>query len=548
MQRQRIGLHLKVARLDLGQVEDVVDERQQVVARRLDRACEPHLLVGQVGVGVVAQQLRQDQQRIERRAQFMGHVGEEIGLVAARLLKLARLQFGRGLGAAKPFGLRFQPLRLFLELDVRLLQLDLLLLQPHLRFPERAAVFLEFLVGNAQLLALHLQFLGLALRLLQQVLQFGAEVGGPQRDPDRARAFLQKVQRRRIDGLQEAKLDHAVDDLVRDQRRDDKVARPVLAQCRADGQVTVGHVLDQDRLAVPGHPAQKPVTQSEAVGDLAAGGDAQRRAALEITALAREQRARLRAGIIGKEAQHAVAQLRGGLVALQDARKPDLPLLQPVLPRPRDRRAPRQVTDHQRQPDPQKRRHDAADPSPPIGVGQFKHPLLALARHFLPHAVQKPADRVHLGLAAVGRDQRKRGRNPAGAVQVDRLPQFLQLRRDVAAQRLEVGALHLVPGGQHAERVEALLDIGHGGDVGPEIALIAGQQEPALPGLGIKHRRLQVAQALDDLVRVHDFAVVIAHRADVRGDHRAADDEERDRHDDAHNRRNVRDRPRGRRF
>ncbi len=47
-ERARVDRHL--ARLDLRQVEDLVDELQQIVARRVDRLRELHLLAGQVAV------------------------------------------------------------------------------------------------------------------------------------------------------------------------------------------------------------------------------------------------------------------------------------------------------------------------------------------------------------------------------------------------------------------------------------------------------------------------------------------------------------------
>ncbi len=75
IQRDRAGL-------DLGQIEHIVDQRQQVVACRMDRLRVFDLLGRQVARRVVAEQLREDQQAVQRRAQFMRHVREELGLVA----------------------------------------------------------------------------------------------------------------------------------------------------------------------------------------------------------------------------------------------------------------------------------------------------------------------------------------------------------------------------------------------------------------------------------------------------------------------------------
>ena len=49
-----------------------------------------HLLVGEVAGLVVGEQLRQDQRGVERRAQLVAHVGEELGLVLVRRARARR--------------------------------------------------------------------------------------------------------------------------------------------------------------------------------------------------------------------------------------------------------------------------------------------------------------------------------------------------------------------------------------------------------------------------------------------------------------------------
>ena len=137
------------ARLDLRQVEDVVDQHQQVVARRVDRLRELDLLAGQVAVRVLAQLVGEDQQAVERRAQLVRHVGEELGLVLR--------------GERELLGLLLE--RLARLLDLLVLALDLLVL-----VREQARLFLQLLVGLLQLLLAALQLLGERLRLRQQVL------------------------------------------------------------------------------------------------------------------------------------------------------------------------------------------------------------------------------------------------------------------------------------------------------------------------------------------------------------------------------------------
>ena len=162
------------ARLDLRQVEDVVDQHQQVVARRVDRLRELDLLAGQVAVRVLAQLVGQDQQAVERRAQLVRHVGEELGLVLRGQRELLGLLLERLAGL----------------LDLLVLALDLLVL-----VREQARLFLQLLVGLLQLLLAALQLLGERLRLRQQVL--GARVRLDRVDDDADR-FGQLVEERLV--------------------------------------------------------------------------------------------------------------------------------------------------------------------------------------------------------------------------------------------------------------------------------------------------------------------------------------------------------------
>src|SRR5258708_6895395 len=68
-------------RLDLGEVEDVVDQRQQVVARTQDRGGKLDLLRTQVVIVVLGQLLRQDEHAVQRRPQLVRHVGQELRFV-----------------------------------------------------------------------------------------------------------------------------------------------------------------------------------------------------------------------------------------------------------------------------------------------------------------------------------------------------------------------------------------------------------------------------------------------------------------------------------
>src|SRR5262249_13824353 len=86
--------------LDLRKIEDVVDEREEVRPGIADVACEFALLVGKRPSHSRLEDIRKANDRVERRAQLVRHVGEKLALVAICLLKLERalrdlrLEFG----------------------------------------------------------------------------------------------------------------------------------------------------------------------------------------------------------------------------------------------------------------------------------------------------------------------------------------------------------------------------------------------------------------------------------------------------------------------
>ena len=80
---ERLVVQVDLARLDLGEVEDVVDDREQGVGRRLDRLGVVRLL--RVQLRVLEQAAHADD-RVHRRPDLVAHRGEERGLGEVRLL------------------------------------------------------------------------------------------------------------------------------------------------------------------------------------------------------------------------------------------------------------------------------------------------------------------------------------------------------------------------------------------------------------------------------------------------------------------------------
>ena len=137
------------AGFDLREIENVVDEVQQVGAGRVDVARELDLLGRQVARDVFGQLLAEDQDRIERRPQFVGHIGQELGLV---------LRGQRQLGG------------LFLERVAGLFDFGVLALDLGVLLGQQLRLGAQLFVGLLQFALAGLQLDGELLRLRQQSL------------------------------------------------------------------------------------------------------------------------------------------------------------------------------------------------------------------------------------------------------------------------------------------------------------------------------------------------------------------------------------------
>ena len=124
-----LGFDRDRAGFDLREIENVADQVEQIGAGAVDGAREFDLLGGQIAVGIVGELLAKDQDAVQRRPQFMRHIGQEFGLVLR-----GQRQFGR----------------LFLERAPGLLDLLVLALDLDVALGELLGLLLELLVGLLQ--------------------------------------------------------------------------------------------------------------------------------------------------------------------------------------------------------------------------------------------------------------------------------------------------------------------------------------------------------------------------------------------------------------
>ncbi len=159
-----LGIDRHRAGLDLGQVENVADEIEQVGAGAVNGAGEFDLLGAQIAFRIVGELLAEDQDRIERRAQLVRHVGQEFRLVLRGQRQLRRLFLKRAAGL----------------LDFLVLALDF-----DVALGELLRLLFELLVGLLQFPLLRLQFAGELLRLLEQAFGLHRRFDRIEHDADR---------------------------------------------------------------------------------------------------------------------------------------------------------------------------------------------------------------------------------------------------------------------------------------------------------------------------------------------------------------------------
>ena len=180
-ERHLFRLHGDRAGFDLGQVQNVVDQIQQVRAGAVNILGEFHLLLRQIPGRVVAELLAEDQDAVQRRAQLVRHIGQKFRFVLGCERQLRRFLFERTAGL----------------LDLLVLPFDFCV-----AFGQLLRLPFKFLVGLRQLLLLGLQFRRELLGLLQQVFRPHRGLNGIEHHTDALRELLQEREVRHREGMQ----------------------------------------------------------------------------------------------------------------------------------------------------------------------------------------------------------------------------------------------------------------------------------------------------------------------------------------------------------
>src|SRR5207248_1710710 len=92
--------------LDLAEVENIVNQRQQIGSRGVNCLGVLDLFWSKSRFRVLRQHLRENQKIVQRRAELVTHVRQELALVLGSQRKLLRLFFQFGLGLLQLLGQR----------------------------------------------------------------------------------------------------------------------------------------------------------------------------------------------------------------------------------------------------------------------------------------------------------------------------------------------------------------------------------------------------------------------------------------------------------
>ena len=239
------------ARFDLGQIENVVDQRLQVGPGRVNVLREFDLLRREIPAGIVTELLAENENRIERRPQLVRHVRQKLGFVFRRQRQFRRLLF---------------------ECAARLLDLVVLPLDLDVLFRQLLRLGRQLLVRALQLGLPRLQLEGELLRLLQQILGPHRRFDRVQDDADRLGQLLEERQVGLGERLERRELDDRLGLPFEQHRQDDDVLRPRAAEARVHVRVAGRHFRQQNTLPLERALPDQPLADVDAPGLMVADG------------------------------------------------------------------------------------------------------------------------------------------------------------------------------------------------------------------------------------------------------------------------------------
>ena len=241
-----LGFDGNRAGFDFREVENVADEIEKVGAGAVDGAGELDLLRQQVAVWVVAELLAEDENAVERRAQLVGHVRQEVRLV---------------LRGEREF------LGLFLERAAGLLDFLVFAFDFDVLFGKLLSFLGKLLVGLLQFFLLRLKLGGELLRLLQQTFRLHGGFNAVEHDADAGGELFEEAEVRSGEDAERRQLDDGLHTVFEQHRQHDHVARHGFEQPGADRHGVFGgrSVMSMRRFSTAHWPTRPSPTPSAAL-------------------------------------------------------------------------------------------------------------------------------------------------------------------------------------------------------------------------------------------------------------------------------------------
>ena len=283
-------VHRHFSGLDFAQIENVVNQPQQLLSGLIDDADLLDLFLVQMRPLVFAEHFGKQNNRVERRPQFVRHVRQKFRLVFARQFQFfgAVIQFAFGfvrrvILLAKFLALLMKLLLLLFKVRIDLLQFLalllqflLLLLKPGVRLPHFPRLLLRLFFGLLRLLRGDFGGLLRLLRDAQQFLHFFALLRGKQDRRNDAVRLVQKILRMRLKRLRRGQFDDAVQRVFIQQRERVRLRRRVADRAGRNQRVLPRLMFQENRRAFERDLPDNALAEPIDVGQLAAFGKCER--------------------------------------------------------------------------------------------------------------------------------------------------------------------------------------------------------------------------------------------------------------------------------
>ncbi len=316
-----------------------------------------------------------------------------------------------------------------------------------------------------------------------------AILGRAYRCTDHAGCLLQQFADRIGERIEKTEFHHRDHCIIDPGRGDIERPRRTAPESGTKRQVTGWHVGEQEWPAIPRRLGEQAIARPDQFRGTIRDRHAISRRTPKHLSLFREECRGMGAHILGQKFDHPVPELVDSLVAGRHLTQTDQARLKPLLPPAREDRATHQVGDEARNQDAEERRQNATAHGKAVGVVHLGDALRAHLTLGLFHGIDLGANGVHGRLAAVGHHHIPSGLKALHrpATEFDRIGKLFQLDVYLSFNRRNAAGLIGILRCELLKVIESFIDAGPSHGIRFEVAIVAGNHEAALTGLGVLH-------------------------------------------------------------